>query len=234
MGGMGPLHCADRREEGEEGVTRRWFGAAVLVLVAAACNGDNDDAVESSVAETTVPANSPPETTEVTTTTESTTTTVEATTTTLDEEALKAQIAEDFLEAEQVLEDVGRNPDPATFREEVAAAVVPGSELYQSVVSSIDERLATGERFVPGDPDYSDAFVESVDLIDGPSSGRAEVTACFVTNQLRVGPNGEVIGGSGLFAARLRQPMQATASGWLHSSPAIRIDIREDVTSCDF
>ena len=49
---MGGLHCADRREPGDEGVTRRWLGAVVLVLVAAACNGDDDDAVETSVPET--------------------------------------------------------------------------------------------------------------------------------------------------------------------------------------
>jgi hypothetical protein len=226
---MGPLHCADRREEGEEGVTRRWFGAAMLlVLVAAACNGDDDDAVESSVPETTAaPAASPPETTEATTTTESTTTTVEATTTTVD---VEAQIAQDYLRVQQALEDLSRNPGVPDLEAAVSAIAVGGSPAYESILDSIRERLATGERLVPGDPDYSDIFVELVEI--DPSGQRADVTACVVTNQVRLDANGQPIGAPELFAARIRQTVEETSAGWLLLSNRTGLDIEQGATSC--
>jgi hypothetical protein len=215
-------------------MTRRWLGAAafVLVVVLTACNGDDDDAavVESSAPETTVPetTSEPPDTTEATTTT--TSTTVEPTTTTVDEEALKAQIAEDYLRAEQAFEDLIRNPPSEGLDERAAAVAVPGSALHGEIVASIEQRIATGERIVPGNPDYSDVFVEDVELT---GDGAAEVTACVVTNQLRIDASGQPVGSTGgLFAARIRQPLQLTPQGWLKSSPQIRVDIQQGVASC--
>jgi hypothetical protein len=212
-------------------MTRRRFAAAafVLVAVAPACNGD-DDAVESLPPETSLPETTepPPETTEAPT---STSTTVEPTTTTVDEEALKAQIAEDYLRAEQALEDLSRNPTLADLETKVAAIAVPGSESFQAIVAAVQQDVASGERLAAGEPDYSDVIVESVDVLDA-AAGEAEVQACIISNQMRIGADGRPIGQNRLLAARIRQSLQLTPSGWLRSSPRERVSIEEGVTAC--
>jgi hypothetical protein len=225
---MGPLHCADRREQGEQGVTRRWLGAAALVLVAAACNGDDDDdAVETSVTTATTPA---PTTEATATSTTTTTTTTEPTTTTLSEDELKAQITADYLRAEQALEDLSRNPPSEGLDERVAAAVVSGSALHSEIVANLSDDVARGERVIAGDPDYSDVLVEAVQLT---GDGTAEVTACVITNEIPVDAAGQPLDSANpLLAARVRQPMQRTDQGWLLASNRIRVDIREGVPSC--
>jgi hypothetical protein len=237
--GMGPLHCADRREQGEHGMTRRWLGAAAFVLVAvlAACNGDDDDAVvESSVPPTTtVPETTElPETTEATTTTSgSTIPTTEASTTTAVD--VEAQVAADYLRVQQALEDLNRAPTLENLDERVSAIAVPGSAGHSQILSAVQQSVAAGERIVAGDPDYSDVIVEAVELPEGPAGEDAVVTACVVTNEAVVNAEGDVLDGTGrLIAARIRDTLQRTSNGWLLTAPPERVGIREGLTTCSF
>jgi hypothetical protein len=218
-------------------MTRRRFAAAafVLVAVAPACNGDDDDAaVETSVPATTVPdeTQAPPATTEAPT---STSTTVEPTTTALDEEAVKAQIAEDYLAVQQALEDLNRAPTLENLDERLAAIATPGSPIHGELRTAIEHDVAVGERLVPGNPDYSDVFVETVELPEGPSGQTASVTACIVSNESVVGAQGQPIGDPGtLIAARVRDTLELSPTGWRLSGPRERVGIREGLTSCSF
>jgi hypothetical protein len=57
-------------------------------------------------------------------------------TTTISEDQLKAQITEDYLRAEQALEDLSRTPTPDGLEERVATIAVPGSALHSEIVGS--------------------------------------------------------------------------------------------------
>jgi hypothetical protein len=86
---------------------------------------------------------------------------------------------------------------------------------------------------VPGTPDWSEVRVESVELVGDPTSGEAVVTACSVTNEARVGPDGAVVLGSGaLSAARIKEPMQLTSSGWLLAGPTTGVAIQQESSEC--
>ncbi len=105
-----------------------------------------------SVPETTVPATEAPATTASPATTESTTTTVEATTTTVDVEALKAQIAADYLRSWELRRELTANPTLDGLDEQLAQISAPGSEDYatlQSVHQRAGRRWASGRRRAP-------------------------------------------------------------------------------------
>ena len=168
--------CSD----GDEGVTRRWFGAVVLVLVAAACSGDDDDdAVESSVPETTVRRGDRrrPRRTEPPTTTESTTTTVEPTTTTVDVEALKAADRRGLPALVGAAARADREPDARWPGREAGPDLGAGvgglQQRCRAFVERARRRSASGSS--PARPTSSDIDVERVELVGdaaAPGGGR--------------------------------------------------------------
>jgi hypothetical protein len=211
----------------------RTLAAAAVVAVALAGCTDDDEASPTTTA-------APPATTEVAsvpTTAEPSTTSATSPppstampTTTLDVEALKAQIAADYLKTEQASEDLSRNPTLDGLDEKVAAIATPGSSQFESVRQSVQNLVARGERVAPGTPDYSEASVESVELDGG---GAAQVTACLVTNQVLVDSSGQTVGGlNDVTAAKVRQPMERAAEGWRQSDQGTRVSIREGATTC--
>ena len=235
--GMGALHCADRREPGDEGVTRRWLGAVVLVLVAAACNGDDDDAVETSVPETTAVTTEPPATTEAPPeTTESTTsTTAEATTTTVDVEALKAQIAADYLRSQQALEDLSRESRRSTDLEAAVSCRSPSPGLralsdHRRVHSRPTcDRRADRRRVTPTTPTSSSSRSRST---VGPTRPTCHGLLRRRT-QSRIDAGRSADRRGDVLAARVRQTMAATSAGWLLASELeTGVDIERGVTSC--
>jgi hypothetical protein len=231
---MGHLHCADRGEveEGPNAVVKRPLASTVVVavLVFAAC-GDDDDSAPTTIL--------PPGTTESTTTSTSTTTTTTTTTTTLppttsvDVEAIKAQVAADYVKTAQAVEDLLRNPTLDNLDARLAEIAVPGSFVSNGIRSTIQNYVANGQHAAPGTPDYSDWTVESVDLIGGLADGRADVTACLVTNSVLVDSTGQTVGGvRTLTAAKIRQPMQVTSEGWRQSDQATALSQQEDTATC--
>lgn len=206
--------------------------AAVIALAATGCNGDDD----TTDATTTPPPDTSavPPTTEAPPTTESTTTstTEPATTTTVDIESLKAQIAEDYLRAEEAREVLVRNPTLENLESRVGAITVPGSSSYESLLAFVRGMVERGERVVPGQPDYSEFTVESVNVTD-LNSGTAELTVCLVTNEARVGLDGQPLDGTGVLkAGRLLQPVSRTADGWLVDEQPTVLSVTEGVTEC--
>jgi hypothetical protein len=207
----------------------------VAVLVFAAC-GDDDDSAPTTIlppatteATTTVASTAPP-------TTESTTTTITTTlppTTTVDVEAIKAQVAADYVKTDQALEDLLRIPTTEGLESRLAAIAVPGSFVSESVRATIEEYVAKGEHLAPGTPDYSDSTVEAVDFSGNPSEGRADVVVCAVTNSVVVDASGAQVGGvTAVTAARLRQPMQLTSGGWRQADQATGLSIQQGTNTC--
>jgi hypothetical protein len=189
----------------------------LLIAVAVACNGDDDDdAVETlppdtTVAETAVPTTSePPATTDVPTTS----TTVEATTTTVDVEALKAEIAEDYLRSWELRRELTANPTLDGLDEKLAQISAPGSEDEATLRSFIEELVSLNERVVAGTPDE---FRIDVEVVDVTSAG-ATVTVCFVGNSRRINAAGDTVLDLGTLAVRTQQDVEQTGNGWLPAS----------------
>jgi hypothetical protein len=212
------------------------FGVLVVVaLVVTSCSGDdNADPTAASTPVTTVPATAAPTTVAVPSTLPPTTSTLAATSSTLDPgEALKAEVAAAFVRTEQLREDLSRAPTLDGLEDKLAMIAVPGSPTYIVYLDFFQGLVERGERVVPGTPDSSEVRVESVEFVGDPSDGQAVVTACDVTNEARVGPDGSVIEGSGgLLAARIKVPMQRTDSRWLQTGEATRVSIQREVTEC--
>ena len=123
----------------------------------------------------------PPETTESPATTESTTTTVEPTTTTVDVEALKAEIAADYLRSWELRRELTANPTLDGLDEKLAQISAPGSEDYDNASELRSTSWSRrGERVVAGTPDEFRIDVESVELVGEPPHQEAVVTICFV------------------------------------------------------
>jgi len=206
---------------------------ALAVTALAACTGDDDTEAGTSA---TVPVTEPTASaTDPTTTasTSSTTSTTAAPTTAVDLQALKAQIAEDYLRSEQAREDLNRNPTVDNLEARVATITALGSENYHALVDFVRGMVERGERAMPGEPDYSEVLVESVELVDGTSSGQATVIACQVTNQVIVAPDGSIVPRTeGLIAVRVSQPVALTDRGWLPSAAGTTLQGQEGATSC--
>lgn len=212
----------------------RVVAAACAVALALAGCSDDDDA-GATTTPTTPAVTEPPATTAPVATTDPPTTppTTEPTPTTLDEEALKAQIAEDFLRAEQEREDLLRNPTLENLEERAARIAVPGSEQYEDLVHFVRGLVERGERAVPGTPDYSDVTVENVALPTGPDRTRATVTVCDVSNQAIARSDGSIVPGTDdLIALRSEQPVELTSNGWLPGEPGTPIAGQRGATSC--
>jgi hypothetical protein len=199
-------------------VTRRWLGAAALVLVAAACNSDDDDAAETSVSvETTTESTSPPATEppETTAPPAPTSTTAGETTTTVDEEALKAQIAEDYLRSWELRRELTANPTLEGLSEKLAQISAPGSDDAENFRTFINELVSLGERVIPGTPDEFRIDVEDVELVGGPPNSEGVITICFVSNSVRVDASGNVVSDLGIVATRSEDHVVTTPNGWL-------------------
>jgi hypothetical protein len=202
----------------------------MLGVVLAGC-GDDDDSAPS----TTAPVTTDVATTASTTTTSSTTTTTTTSppTTTVDVEALKAQITGDYLKTAQAVEDLLRNPTLDGLDDKLTAIAVPGSYSFTSIRATVEDFVAKGQRAAPGDPDYSDSSVQSVEMVGDPASGEAVVTVCRVTNQKLVDATGQVVGGAtNVTAVKAQEPMMRTADGWRQADQGTQLSIQENATTC--
>lgn len=226
-------------------LTRATLVAAALTTVAAGCSsGGSEDETEPSTT-------NPPSTVPVTTTTVAPTTTTEpAPTTTVPEsteptdppttpatappttteEALKAQIAADYVRSWELRNELTSNPTLDNLDARVAEIAAVGTPEFDSLKAFVEELVAIGERTAPGDPDIFSVTVEDVTI---DSSFQAKVTVCYVDNRLRLNSAGEPTGEfDELIALRGLDTVFSTDSGWL---PADQIEISWSsigVTSC--
>jgi hypothetical protein len=214
---------------------------AAVTLLVAACSGDDDaDDADATTVPTDPPATTVPETT-VAPTTPPTEPTVPATTdpvdpttptTVVDLEALKADIAEDYVASYRARREITLNPTLENLEARAATIAAEGSPDYNGLVALIQDLVAKGERVIPGDPPIDENTVEVVEISD-PSEDVAMVTTCRVFNWTRVGPDGIPVGDSGvLTAARTTQQVQRGDAGWLPASQTTVREAAEGVTEC--
>jgi hypothetical protein len=211
---------------------------SVLVLVAAlaAVGCSDDDAGGESTPATTTPTTSsvPPSTSDVGSTTASSSsppttdppTTTDVPTTTdapIDEEALKAEIAEDYERAFYRRASMLADPSLRNLESRVATVLVEDSPAFETFVARVRELVALGDVVIPNDPNLYSATVESVRLVGEPPYRRAIVTVCEVDNRRQVtppenSPTGneiEVAGTGKLLVTRIKEPVRRTDLGWL-------------------
>lgn len=232
---------------------RRTVSVAVIGLVAlgaAACdNGDDGGAgdvdtstmapvVASTSAppppDTAPPATTPPSPPPAKTEPASTATTTPPSTT-IDEEALKSQIAEDFIAALDRLRQLTEQPPSTGIEQHVSQIAAPGT--YQDeIVGYVSGLAEAGQRVVLGDPPVFEVTVEQVTLVD---SGSADVQFCWTQNGQVVepgaGPGGSdrIVTPGALTAVRDRERVVLTDQGWLQeSSDGRAIEIFEGSDSC--
>lgn len=205
---------------------------AVALALTACSDGDDDTDPGTTPPPTAATTEPPATTTPVATTEPAAPTTSPAPPTTVDEETLKAQIAEDFLRAEQEREDLLRNPTLDGLEERAARIAVPGSEQYTTLVEFVTQLVDRGERAVAGEPDHSDVVVEVVEL-DESSADIATITFCSVTNQGIVRADGSLVPGTDdLIAIRIQQTVERTAKGWLPGPTGLTLAGARGATSC--
>jgi hypothetical protein len=212
---------------------------AVGVVAAAGCSDDDaqggSTTVETGppttttestdVATTSAPVTTSTPTTDPPTTSTPATTSAPPTTTTapIDEEALKAEIAEDYERAFYRSYRILEHPRLRNLEMRAAEVLAPGSPAFDVFVARVRELVALGDAVVPNDPDLLSATVENVELAGEPPYRRATVTVCEVTNRRQVNlpensPSGEAIevAGSGeLLVTRFEEPVRLTRNGWL-------------------
>ena len=155
-------------------------------------------------------------------------------TTVPDVEAIKAQIAADYVRASALRDEWTRKPDA---RRPVIGAQrrsrLPGALDYEGLVALIRELVERGERVVPGEPDLNAVTVGARrDLARRLDHG--DRRACIVFNDRRVGPTGETVGDTGIAerASGFDSRSSCTANGWLPASPYEVVPAREGVTTC--
>jgi hypothetical protein len=208
-------------------------GALGLTLTAAACDDGDPDADVATTATPPAPpsmpttATSTPPTTAPTVvpntdppTTPATTTSTQPPPTTIDEEALKAEIAEDFVASLQRLAELTGEPNADVLEERIAQIAAPGE--YRDELSTYVTGLAeAGQHVRLGNPPVFEVTVEQVAVI-GPSE--AEVQFCWAQNGQVVQP-GAASGGTELTispptltAIRDRETVVRTVHGWLQST----------------
>jgi hypothetical protein len=176
-------------------------------------------ATTSAPATTATPTTSDPPTT----TASPVTTTTPPTTAPVDEEALKAQIADDYERAFYRSYEMLGNPRLRNLNTRAARVAAAGSPAFHDFVEIIEELVALGDRWVPNEPDLLSADVEKVELVGEQPYRRAIVTVCEVTNRKQVtppenSPTGEeiLVAGTGqLLVLRLVEPVRLTPNGWL-------------------
>jgi hypothetical protein len=221
-------------------------------LLAAGCSDDDAQGGNTTTvtqppttSDMTVATTSPPPTTETPTTVAQTTstpptTTSPPTTAPVDEEALKAEIAADYERAFNRRYQMLENPRQRNLESTAARVFADSSPAFDDFVAVIEELVATGDRWVPNDPDLLSVTVENVELVGPLPYQRAIVTACEVTNRKQVvpaehSPTGEeiLVDGTGeLLVLRLEEPVRRTANGWLRHRLVRDADRFEGVTSC--
>ncbi len=205
-------------------------GAALVAFVSTACSGDDDAAtttttpvVTTSVAPSTTAATTAP------TVTTAPPTTTEPTSTTSPEDALKAQIAADYVASTDRYFELVNQPSLDGLEERAAHVAAPGSPYYDVVIAKLQQLVTLGDRIVPNDPPIRKVIVEHVELVGPPPYSKADITVCAVDNGLQVTPpehtpdSQQVIeGGTGeLLATRSKQEVWQTTQGWL---PTLKFD----------
>lgn len=225
---------------------------ATVALAAAGCS--DDDGGAGATPTTTAPTTSsmPPPTTVVGSTTASSASppTTEVATTTdppkttdapIDEEALKAEIAEDYERAYYRGWKMLEQPRLRNLGERAAGVLARGSSAFDSYVARTSELVALGDAVVPNDPDLLSVTVEDVRLVGAPPYRRAIVTVCEVTNRKQVtpaenSPTGneiEVAGTGTLDVARYHEPVRLTENGWLrYRLPRKGVLFNQGETTC--
>jgi hypothetical protein len=212
-------------------------GSTTVVTEPPATTETTAVATTSAPATTATPTTSDPPTT----TASPVTTTAPPTTAPVDEEALKAQIADDYERAFYRGYAMARNPRLRNLENRAARVLVPNSPAFDSFVARIEELVALGDAVVPSDPDLLAVTVEQVELVGEPPYRRAIVTACEVDNRKQVNlsensPTGEsipVAGTGGLQVIRFEEPVRRTVNGWLrHRSPRKGIGFEQGETTC--
>jgi hypothetical protein len=226
----------------------------ILTVALAAAGCSDDDGGDDTTPTTTAPTTSsmPPSTTEVGSTTASSvsspTTEVAATTdvptTTdapIDEEALKAEIADDYERAFYRRAQMLAKPSLRNLEGRVATVLVEDSPAFETFVARVRELVALGDVVIPNDPDLYSATVENVRLLGEPPYRRAIVTVCEVDNRRQVtppenSPTGneiEVAGTGALDVARYHEPVRLTEEGWLrYASPRRGTLFNQGETTC--
>ena len=163
------------------------------------------------------------------------------TTTVVAEDALKAQIAADYVKAYGLEADLEAKPSLDQLEARTAEIAPEGSDNYTRLVAVVKGLVQVGDvvRANDTDPVYA-ATVEGVELVGSAPYTSAVVHACLVDNRVRVNtadqsPTGAdvVVYGSGsLTATRIRISVLLTPHGWL--PPGLPDDGRtwEGVASC--
>jgi hypothetical protein len=216
-------------------IARRLLMATLALCAVAACD-DGDDATTTStdpaVTEPTATAPSEPTaTTDEPTappTTEPSTTTAPGPTTS-PEDALRAEIAADYLEASDRYFELVNQPSLDNLAERAKAAAADGSEYYATVVAEVEDLVRLGDRIVPNDPDIRRIDIEAVELAGAEPWSEALVTVCLVTNAKQVtppenSPNGQetlTLGTGELVAIRQQELVVLTEQGWLPTQAAV-------------
>jgi hypothetical protein len=194
-------------------------------------------ATTSAPATTATPTTSDPPTT----TASPVTTTTPPTTAPVDEEALKAQIADDYERAFYRRWQMLQNPRRRKLQSRAAGVLVADSPAYDLFVNRVRELIALGDALVPNDPDLLEVSVENVELVGDPPYREAIVTACEVTNRKQVtlpenSPTGEEIevAGSGrLLVTRFEEPVRRMGNSWLrYADPRDGVRYDQGETTC--
>ncbi|MET0579813.1 MAG: hypothetical protein ABW122_14240 [Ilumatobacteraceae bacterium] len=217
----------------------RILAVALLATLAAACDdGDADPSDETTVvsvstasAVTTATAAVPTDPT--TTATTSAPTTAAPTTppppTTSPEDALKAQIAADYVSSVDRYFELVNQPSLDNLAERAKLASADGSEYYAAVVALVEELVQLGDRIVPNDPDIRKVIVEDVELLGAAPYVDAIVAVCAVSNAKQVTPmenlpvGQEIItAGTGVLTAiRSREAVRLVAGSWLPTTATV-------------
>ena len=207
-------------------IARRLLVAALVLSAMAACD-DGDD---------TAPTSTDPPTTEATATSDPTATTDAPTTapttapststapgpTTSPEDALAAEIAADYLEAEEAIYALVHEPSLDQLEQRVALVAAPGSPFFDLMVARVTELVELGDIVTANDPDIDHVEIEDIEVVDGDS---ALLTICRVTNLKQVtpgaSPTGEdvlTLGTGELIASRSRECRLCTSNAWLRDN----------------
>jgi hypothetical protein len=219
--------------------------AVISALFVTACDSAGGAAptptVTVALATTTGPASTSIGSAASTSTTTSTTaaTTVPApTSTTLDD--LKTQIAADFQRSSLHEYDLLVNPSLDNLDAKVDDLAPAGSDFHATIVATIRDLVAKGDRVIANDPDILKVTVENVELVGEPPYTEATVTSCTVENRKRVtpaenSPTGTEIevGDSGLITAyHTVEPVRLTEKGWLRYATNITGDVNKGHDAC--
>ncbi|MFV0306882.1 MAG: hypothetical protein ACK5OX_03955 [Desertimonas sp.] len=144
------------------------------------------------------------------------------------DEALRQQIAADYIENFAEVDAIVANPSLDGLDARLAEAFEPGSAAFVAVHDHVADLVATGDVVARNNPDLFSVTVESVELVGDRPFVDAVVVACEVDNRQRItppenSPTGQpvLVAGTGmLLVGRYREPMRLTDGGWItYQSP---------------